>query len=126
MGGRLEDLAFKKQNFAPGPGNYEIHDRQNLKHATSPKFAMGREDRNRNPHDKEQKGKPGAGSHDVMHQTYSVLKTKAPSFGFGSAKRPDIAGKGFTPGPGAYKVPTKVANVAGYSQAQGDGVFKHV
>ena len=24
MGGKLEDLEFKKRNFAPGPGNYEV------------------------------------------------------------------------------------------------------
>ena len=38
------------------------------------------------------------------------LRRTSPSFGFGSSKRPDIGGgtKHQVPGPGAYKLPSKI------------------
>lgn len=37
------------------------------------------------------------------------LRNKSPSYGFGSMKRPEIAGKALeTPGPGAYPIKSKV------------------
>jgi len=60
---------------------------------------------------KEQKQKPGAGTYDLME-----LKKGSPSFGFGSAKRPDIASsKDATPAPGAYKLPSRIMNTAAYA-----------
>ena len=118
MSARLENIEFKKRNFAPGPGNYEIHNMPNTQHRFSPKFSIGKEPRGKSSHMKEQRNKPGAGTHSVFHNTYTVLKKKAPSFGFGTSQRPDITGKAKTsPGPGAYRVPTQLANVATYSQA---------
>ena len=40
------------------------------------------------------------------------MKQSAPSFGFGTSKRPDISGnsKNQVPGPGAYKLPSKIAD----------------
>ena len=56
---------------------------------------------------------PGPGSYE------SHLKDKkdAPKFGFGSSKRPEITGKkGLDgPGPGSYKINTKVGDVPNYS-----------
>lgn len=45
------------------------------------------------------------------------LKTAAPSYGFGSSKRPDIGGnkKMITPGPGNYKVPVKIADAQDFA-----------
>jgi len=45
------------------------------------------------------------------------LKLAAPSFGFGSSKRPGIGGssKLLTPGPGNYKVPSKIGNVPDFA-----------
>lgn len=45
------------------------------------------------------------------------LKMTAPSFGFGTSKRPDIGGnrKSQVPGPGAYKIPTKIQDVPPYA-----------
>lgn len=41
------------------------------------------------------------------------LKQKAPGFGFGTSKRPEIGHqKDKTPGPGEYKLPAKLANHA--------------
>ena len=38
MGGKLEDLEFKKRNFSPGPGNYEVKLRGSI---PSMKFGSG-------------------------------------------------------------------------------------
>ena len=38
MGGKLEDLEFKKRNFSPGPGNYEPKLRKSI---PSMKFGTG-------------------------------------------------------------------------------------
>jgi hypothetical protein len=62
---------------------------------------------------------PGPGSYE------SHLKDKkdAPKFGFGSSKRPDITGKNGKdngPGPGDYRVPVKVGDVATYSLPRED------
>ena len=38
MGGKLEDLAFKKRNFVPGPGTHEYEKRHDI---PSMKFGTG-------------------------------------------------------------------------------------
>ena len=45
------------------------------------------------------------------------LKLKSPSFGFGTSKRPVLTGstKFMTPGPGHYKVPTRIADVPSFA-----------
>ena len=45
------------------------------------------------------------------------LKQAAPKFGFGSSKRPEIGGstKLITPGPGKYKLPSKISNVPDFA-----------
>ena len=70
----------KKNNF-PGAGTYELQNIGNKNMKNSPQFSMGKETRDRNPHFKEQKQKPGAGTYDGTHD----LKKKAPSFGFGTS-----------------------------------------
>lgn len=57
---------------------------------------------------------PGPGQYLNNSQKF---KTAAPSFGFGTSKRPDIGGKKNmqVPGPGAYKVPVKLADTAPYA-----------
>ena len=57
---------------------------------------------------------PGPGNYNNNAETF---KTKAPQFGFGSSKRPDITGgkKLQTPGPGNYKLPSKIGNVADFA-----------
>ena len=56
---------------------------------------------------------PGPGAYT---NNAEALKQKAPQFGFGSSKRPDITGpKNLqTPGPGNYKLPSKIGNVADF------------
>lgn len=77
-----------------------------------PKFSMGSETRDRNPHMKEQKTVPGAGTYNATYD----MKQNSPRFGFGTSKRPDIGyKKDATPAPGHYKVPTRIADVAAYS-----------
>jgi len=56
---------------------------------------------------------PGPGSYVNSSQK---LKQSAPSFGFGTSKRPIIGHtKDQVPGPGSYKLPTKVADVAPFA-----------
>lgn len=45
------------------------------------------------------------------------LRQAAPSFGFGTSKRPDIAGNGKnrSPGPGAYRIPTKISDAPAHA-----------
>ena len=68
---------------------------------------------------------PGPGSYV---NTAEKMKQTAPSFGFGTSKRPDIAGNPKTqvPGPGAYKVPTKIADVPAFAITGVKDDFKHV
>ena len=54
MGGKLEDLEFKKKNFAPGPGRYE-----NEKKNSIPSMRFGTGMRSSLDGDKESKMKPG-------------------------------------------------------------------
>ena len=83
----------------------------NLAHKRTEKFSFGKEKKCELSHLKEQKHKPGAGTYELME-----LKKGSPSFGFGSAKRPDIAGKkDATPAPGAYKLPSRMMNTASYA-----------
>jgi hypothetical protein len=121
MAGKLENIAEKKNRFTPGPGMYELQHLDNKNMRKSPSFGMGSETRDRNPHMKEQKTVPGAGT----YATTFDMKAKSPSFGFGSSKRPQMgAGRENSPGPGAYKLPSKVADVAPYTGIKTD--HKHV
>jgi len=68
---------------------------------------------------------PGAGSYNNNAEAF---KTKAPQFGFGSSKRPDITGnkKMQTPGPGNYKLNSKIGNVADFQMPGRDAKSKYV
>ena len=55
---------------------------------------------------------PGPGNYQ---NNAEIFKNKAPQFGFGSSKRPEIGAKKLqTPGPGSYKLPSKVGNLADF------------
>ena len=58
MGSKLEDLEFKKRNFQPGPGNYEV---KPIKDIPSMKFGTG--SRTSLDGGKEVKMKPGPGAY---------------------------------------------------------------
>jgi len=68
---------------------------------------------------------PGPGNYNNNAETF---KTKAPQFGFGSSKRPDITGpkKLQTPGPGNYKLPSKIGNVADFAMPGRNAESKYV
>jgi len=67
---------------------------------------------------------PGPGSY--VNST-EKLRATAPSFGFGTSKRPEI---GYTklqvPGPGTYKLPAKIADVAPHALANRSETSKYV
>jgi hypothetical protein len=94
----LEDLEFKKRNFAPGPGNYDLQNKNNINHMNSERFSFGGETRARDTHAKEQAQKPGAGTYN---QVYDPLMRTAPNFGFGSGTRAELKSL-CTPGAGTY------------------------
>jgi hypothetical protein len=55
------------------------------------------------------------------------LKMTAPSFGFGTSKRPELgATKLQVPGPGAYKVPTKLGDVPDFAMPNRKAETKYV
>lgn len=61
---------------------------------------------------------PGPGTYVNSAEKF---KQSAPSFGFGSSKRPEMGNKKQnTPGPGSYKVPSKIADVPSYSYQKKD------
>ena len=76
-----------------------------------PVFSMGKGGRGEEDKVKQNKFVPGAGSYSP-NPTYT--QKKGPRFGFGSSKRPDPAPKTLSPGPGAYKLPIRIADVHGH------------
>ena len=70
MGGKLEDLEFKKRNFSPGPGNYEVKVRNSI---PSMKFGSGM--RTSLEGGKEMKLKPGPGAYSGE---YTRVKNQSP------------------------------------------------
>lgn len=66
---------------------------------------------------KELNKNPGPGIYDNKSQL------SGPKFGFGSSNRMPIKNGG-TPGPGTYKMPVQVGNVASYNMPNRDPNFK--
>lgn len=103
MGGKLEDLVFKKRNFQPGPGAYEIKSLEN-----PPTTKFGSEKRADLSGGKETKQKPGPGTYGG---DYRVTVSQSPNWGFGSGQRTEEDKQKaikFVPGPGTYMSKTFV------------------
>jgi len=107
MGSKLNDLS--KLNV-PGAGNYDPGHTMTKKAASS--FSMGL--KLKGSLDQTTLNVPGPGSYS---NNAEKNKPAAPRFGFGTSKRPDITGpkKMQTPGPGEYKVPSKISNMADFA-----------
>lgn len=109
MGSKLTfDDTTKYIHSLPGPGTHEPT--PSVIKTKSPIFSMGQ----RLMSQKDTTAiVPGPGSYVNSSEK---LKQSAPSFGFGTSKRPVV---GFTklqvPGPGSYKLPVKVADVAPFA-----------
>lgn len=94
MGSKLEDLEFKKRNFAPGPGAYEL---KSMINPPTMKFGTGSRSQIEG---KETKMKPGPGAYNS--NAYATLQA-SPKFGFGTGQRTEeVAAKAnkIVPGPG--------------------------
>ena len=91
MGGKLENLEFKKQEYKPGPGTHDPEKRNDI---PSMKFGSGM----RSSLDSKSIS-PGPGNYA---QNTESLKTAAPKFGFGSSTREEVKTKLKVPGPGNY------------------------
>jgi hypothetical protein len=113
MGGFNENIDPLKNNKNPGPGWYRLDEKErNLtqyKHGLRYSLGTGAS-REHSPHLKEQREKPGAGTY---MPSVNIQKRSSPQYGFGTAKRISSRIES-TPGPGAYKLPSKVAVVPRY------------
>jgi hypothetical protein len=97
MAARLEDIEFKKRNFQPGPGAYEV---KSMEQPPTVKFGTG--SRISLDGGKEQRQKPGPGTYAA---TITAVATASPKFGFGTGTRTEEAvlkAKMTVPGPGTY------------------------
>ena len=57
---------------------------------------------------------PGAGTYTAA----TPDKRKAPSYGFGTAEQRTSLIKSQAPGPGTYKIPCSITEMAGYTNAR--------
>lgn len=98
MGGKLEDIEFKKRNFVPGPGTHNPEKRvdiPSMKFGTGQRTSMEATTNTR---------VPGPGQYT---QDASRVQKSAPKFGFGTSTRnsPEKT-KLKVPGPGNYAAKT--------------------
>ena len=91
MGGKLEDLEFKKRNYVPGPGTHDPEKRNDI---PSMKFGSGQRSEMNT-----KSLSPGPGGYD---QDASRIQKAAPRFGFGTSTREEVKTKLKVPGPGNY------------------------
>lgn len=106
MGIKLKDST---KMAVPGAGSYDPANE--IVKKRGPSYGMGQKLKS----DLVKSGDvPGPGSYA---NSAEKLKNSSPNYGFGSSTRPDITGgnKFKTPGPGQYKLPTRVADVAEYA-----------
>lgn len=122
MGQKLShDDATKFIHSLPGPGTHEPSPQLTKKKA--PTYSMGY--KFNNTHVDASKWVPGPGAY-VNNSTDKLRRTQ-PSFGFGSAKRPEVGYKRLNvPGPGSYKLPTKIADVPEFALANRKDTSKYV
>ena len=105
----------------PGSGTYNPTEMVTKKSASS--FSMGL--KLKGSLEQPNVAVPGPGAYE---QEREKLKLAAPKFGFGTSKRPDVAGdkKLKTPGPGEYKLPSKLSNVPDFMMPGRDQKSKYV
>ncbi len=89
MGGKLEDLEFKKRNYVPGPGTHEPEKRHDI---PSMKFGSGQRSSL-----EVKTSSPGPGAYQGENRT----QKSAPRFGFGTSTRKNKQHLN-VPGPGNY------------------------
>jgi len=114
------DDTTKFIHSVPGPGTHSPQGDITKFH--SPVYSMGSKLKStltKNEH------VPGPGTYV---NSAEKLKTAAPSFGFGTSKRPELGKtKNTVPGPGAYKLPTKIGDVPDFAMpSRKDAQSKYV
>lgn len=114
MHARTDTVDQNVKKGIPGPGSYDLMASPGAKNRRSPAYSLGSGSRIDMANTKATKFIPGPGNYTASDTFY--LKKSAPNFGFGTSKRPDITGpkKINTPGPGAYKLVSKISNVADF------------
>ena len=93
MGSKLEDIEFKKRNFQPGPGNYEVKVNKSI-----PSMKFGTGSRTSLDGGRESSFKPGPGAYAGDP---TRIQKQSPKFGFGSSTRDKLKTLS-VPGPGNY------------------------
>ena len=93
MGSKLEDIEFKKRNFQPGPGNYEVKINKSI-----PSMKFGSGSRTSLDGGRESSFKPGPGAYAGDP---TRIQKQSPKFGFGSSTRDKLKTLS-VPGPGNY------------------------
>ena len=95
MGGKLQDIAFSKQAYKPGPGTHSPEKRNDI---PSMRFGTGqRSDLGGKTYS------PGPGAYTGNN---AVSQKSAPRFGFGTSTRNGATSKLNVPGPGNYLAKT--------------------
>ena len=95
--------------YSPGPGAYSPDPAQTKRKA--PGFSMGTDKKKTICARPLNKYTVGPGDYQ---KGLKKFKSSGPSFGFGSSKRAEFKNES-TPGPGSYKIPTKVRNLETYA-----------
>ena len=115
-------LADQKTLEVPGSGTY--NPTENFTKKAGANYSMGIKLKG-GAMSQSQNFAPGPGAYEGNND---ALKIKAPQFGFGSSKRPDITGgnKMQTPGPGNYALPSKIGNVSDFQMPGRDPKSKYV
>lgn len=106
MAGRVKKAQFSNE-FSPGPGAYSVADKYVSNKSSAPRYGMGSapkqvKDISTRRH------VPGPGAYEPKHPE----KNQKTSFPLAARVQPK---KELSPGPGAYKIPTKVSEVPTYA-----------
>ena len=117
IGQKLQDQS--KMNV-PGAGTYEP--RPKMTQSQGPFFSMGLKLKG-DLIAPTAKVVPGPGAYTGVAEN---TQKAAPRYGFGSSKRGEMAKMTGTPGPGSYKLPTKVADVQAFALPNQKAEYKFV
>ena len=102
IGQKLSNDFSKTQNV-PGPGNYELQNRDNLNMKSAQRYSVGHSKRG-GLAEKGNLNVPGPGNYTTNMST----SASSPRYGFGSSKRGKAGRTSAAPGPGNYAIPSIV------------------
>lgn len=120
MGEKLDSGMGKAINV-PGPGNYELQNKDNIKMKSAQRYSVGHSKRD----GLSLKGAlnvPGPGNYSMNMST----SASSPRYGFGSSKRGNPGRLSGAPGPGNYAISPRIGNeglkMSIHSKLKGSGI----